>query len=153
MDFLPLKSPCVGVCSYNQEKICLGCFRTKEEISSWKSLNIIEQKKIWNKLFIKKMKEEGSLLIKDPIKRVVAIKCPIKRIVSYDLFVTKIIDNLGLKYLIDDKKDTTKADIIFINKKDFKAEQNNLRTLVSVTKTPKEEELTTKMIYKILHKI
>ena len=28
-------SPCVGVCQYNDEDLCSGCFRTSEEISKW----------------------------------------------------------------------------------------------------------------------
>ena len=28
-------SPCVGVCQYNEEELCSGCFRTAEEISNW----------------------------------------------------------------------------------------------------------------------
>ena len=28
-------SPCVGVCQYNDEEVCQGCFRTSDEITGW----------------------------------------------------------------------------------------------------------------------
>tara|TARA_B100000787_G_C16134409_1_gene268934 strand:- start:78 stop:260 length:183 start_codon:yes stop_codon:yes gene_type:complete len=39
-------SPCVGVCQYNDEDLCSGCFRTSEEISKWFDMTINEKKKI-----------------------------------------------------------------------------------------------------------
>ena len=30
-----IKSPCVGVCSYNLDGFCVGCYRTSEEITKW----------------------------------------------------------------------------------------------------------------------
>ena len=26
------KSPCIGLCTLNKDKVCIGCFRTIEEI-------------------------------------------------------------------------------------------------------------------------
>jgi len=43
-------SPCVGVCQYNDENLCSGCFRTPEEISQWFNLTTEEKKKIINLL-------------------------------------------------------------------------------------------------------
>ena len=31
----PLKSPCVSVCVLNDEDICVGCYRTGNEIAQW----------------------------------------------------------------------------------------------------------------------
>ncbi len=31
----PLKSPCVAICVLDEEDICVGCFRTGNEISHW----------------------------------------------------------------------------------------------------------------------
>ncbi|MBT3827187.1 MAG: DUF1289 domain-containing protein [Nitrosomonadales bacterium] len=28
-------TPCIGVCQYNNEDMCRGCFRTLDEISNW----------------------------------------------------------------------------------------------------------------------
>ena len=30
-----IDSPCVGVCQYNDEELCQGCFRTSYEITAW----------------------------------------------------------------------------------------------------------------------
>ena len=30
-----VNSPCVQICKYNENKICIGCYRSKEEISKW----------------------------------------------------------------------------------------------------------------------
>jgi|TARA_B110000014_G_scaffold257921_1_gene243248 hypothetical protein len=39
-------SPCIGVCQYNDENLCSGCFRTSEEISKWFDMTIDERKKV-----------------------------------------------------------------------------------------------------------
>jgi predicted Fe-S protein YdhL (DUF1289 family) len=31
----PVLSPCVGVCAVDAAGVCLGCFRTLEEIGAW----------------------------------------------------------------------------------------------------------------------
>lgn len=33
----PLPSPCVSICALDEEDICVGCFRTGNEISHWGS--------------------------------------------------------------------------------------------------------------------
>jgi predicted Fe-S protein YdhL (DUF1289 family) len=43
-------SPCVGVCQYNDEDLCSGCFRTSKEISEWSDMTIKDKKKIMNLL-------------------------------------------------------------------------------------------------------
>ena len=43
-------SPCVGVCQYNEEELCSGCFRTSQEISEWSDMTIKDKKKIINLL-------------------------------------------------------------------------------------------------------
>jgi len=43
-------SPCVGVCQYNDEDLCSGCFRTSKEISQWSAMPIKEKKRIINLL-------------------------------------------------------------------------------------------------------
>ena len=30
-----IDSPCVGICQYNDEEVCQGCFRTSDEITAW----------------------------------------------------------------------------------------------------------------------
>lgn len=35
MDEATVKSPCVAVCALDEDDICLGCYRTAEEITDW----------------------------------------------------------------------------------------------------------------------
>ncbi len=43
-------SPCIGVCQYNEEELCSGCFRTSQEISEWSDMTIKDKNKIINLL-------------------------------------------------------------------------------------------------------
>ena len=36
---LPVKSPCIEVCSLNNSDVCIGCYRTANEIIEWFSAN------------------------------------------------------------------------------------------------------------------
>lgn len=43
----PLKSPCVGICVMDTEKdLCTGCYRTAQEITDWKQLDMYEKRAI-----------------------------------------------------------------------------------------------------------
>ena len=35
----PVKSPCIEVCSLNDQDVCIGCYRTADEIIEWFSAN------------------------------------------------------------------------------------------------------------------
>ena len=51
-------SPCINICIIHpQAKICTGCFRTIEEISSWSTKSTLERKEI-----IKALPNRSSLL-------------------------------------------------------------------------------------------
>jgi|TARA_B110000238_G_scaffold183046_1_gene209283 predicted Fe-S protein YdhL (DUF1289 family) len=43
-------SPCVGICQYNKEDLCSGCFRTSKEITQWVDMTLAEKKKVINLL-------------------------------------------------------------------------------------------------------
>ena len=45
-----ISSPCVGVCQYNNEEVCSGCFRTVEEISQWTTISDSEREMIMSQL-------------------------------------------------------------------------------------------------------
>ena len=34
-----LQSPCIDICILNDERICLGCFRTLGEIAQWQQMD------------------------------------------------------------------------------------------------------------------
>ncbi|MEM0910366.1 MAG: DUF1289 domain-containing protein [Pseudomonadota bacterium] len=38
-----IPSPCVRICSLNENDICLGCYRTLDEIISWSASSIDEK--------------------------------------------------------------------------------------------------------------
>lgn len=44
-----VKSPCINICKYNN-KHCIGCYRTIEEISNWTKYTDKEKKKIIKEL-------------------------------------------------------------------------------------------------------
>ena len=35
----PVKSPCIEVCSLSDQDVCIGCYRTANEIIEWFSAN------------------------------------------------------------------------------------------------------------------
>jgi predicted Fe-S protein YdhL (DUF1289 family) len=45
-----IKTPCVGICSYNDNDLCVGCYRNFEEISNWFEMSDDEREKIMNQL-------------------------------------------------------------------------------------------------------
>lgn len=40
----PVQSPCISVCSLNENDICLGCFRDLSEIAGWGQMEDAEKK-------------------------------------------------------------------------------------------------------------
>jgi len=46
----PPESPCVGVCTMDDEGFCMGCFRTLSEIAQWGTLSAEEQWEIVGQL-------------------------------------------------------------------------------------------------------
>ncbi len=45
------ESPCIGVCEFDRGLgVCLGCLRTKEEISGWPSFNAIRKQEVLERL-------------------------------------------------------------------------------------------------------
>ncbi len=41
-----MKSPCIRYCCLNDEDICLGCFRSLDEIKQWQSASNKQRQKI-----------------------------------------------------------------------------------------------------------
>jgi predicted Fe-S protein YdhL (DUF1289 family) len=40
-----VQSPCVSICALDENDICVGCYRTGQEISRWGSMDREEKKK------------------------------------------------------------------------------------------------------------
>lgn len=51
-----IKSPCQLICTYDEEKVCIGCYRSAEEVANWDSYN--EEMKLAVLENIKKRREE-----------------------------------------------------------------------------------------------
>lgn len=44
-------SPCINLCRMDDDdRYCLGCFRTLDEIAAWSDLNVEEKELVWQKL-------------------------------------------------------------------------------------------------------
>ncbi len=41
-----IKSPCIHVCTLDEDKICMGCYRSVEEIRGWFRFSDEEKKKV-----------------------------------------------------------------------------------------------------------
>ena len=39
------KDPCIGICKFD-ERICIGCGRSKEEIKGWKKMDKAEKREV-----------------------------------------------------------------------------------------------------------
>lgn len=45
-----IKSPCTGVCTVADSGLCMGCFRTMEEITAWLAFTETEKRHIIERL-------------------------------------------------------------------------------------------------------
>jgi predicted Fe-S protein YdhL (DUF1289 family) len=52
-------SPCISLCRLNDEDICIGCFRTAEEISSWAYLDNDKKIEIINRCAERETKQNA----------------------------------------------------------------------------------------------
>lgn len=46
----PVRSPCVSVCVLNKQDICVGCYRSGNEISHWGKMDNQEKRQILKKM-------------------------------------------------------------------------------------------------------
>lgn len=42
----PMKSPCVSICLLNDDDVCVGCYRTGEEITEWGAYSNDERREV-----------------------------------------------------------------------------------------------------------
>lgn len=45
-----IKNPCRLICKYDQESICMGCYRTREEVSKWAEYTDEEKLEVYDKI-------------------------------------------------------------------------------------------------------
>lgn len=46
----PVRSPCVSICVLNKQDICVGCYRSGNEISHWGKMSNQEKRQILQKM-------------------------------------------------------------------------------------------------------
>lgn len=44
-----IKSPCINVCKYDEDNVCMGCYRKMEEITGWLFMDNDRKMKILEK--------------------------------------------------------------------------------------------------------
>jgi predicted Fe-S protein YdhL (DUF1289 family) len=55
-----LPSPCISICQIDPtQDLCLGCYRTRDEIASWSRLSEGEQRQLINELQDRRAKATG----------------------------------------------------------------------------------------------
>lgn len=45
-----IKSPCQQICRLDQNQMCVGCGRTKQEIAEWISMTPEQKLEVWQRL-------------------------------------------------------------------------------------------------------
>ncbi|MGK0249033.1 MAG: putative Fe-S protein YdhL (DUF1289 family) [Oleispira sp.] len=45
-----VKSPCVNICCLNEEDVCLGCYRSCDEICKWGAMNNEQRNDVMKKV-------------------------------------------------------------------------------------------------------
>ena len=46
-DIAPMPSPCISICQMDpQADVCLGCYRTRQEIASWSRMSVKAQREL-----------------------------------------------------------------------------------------------------------
>lgn len=57
-DYQPVPSPCIGICTLDDKKVCRGCYRTSEEITYWR-LYSDEERQVINERLRRMALERG----------------------------------------------------------------------------------------------
>jgi predicted Fe-S protein YdhL (DUF1289 family) len=47
---MEVKSPCKLICRYDDNKMCVGCYRTMDEIVNWINYTDHEKLEVWKKI-------------------------------------------------------------------------------------------------------
>ena len=47
---MEIKSPCRQICRYDENKVCVGCYRTMKEIVGWIDYTDKQKLEVWKKI-------------------------------------------------------------------------------------------------------
>jgi len=56
-----VKSPCVAVCALDENDVCIGCYRTGDEIINWGTMDNTQKAEVLEKV-AQREKESGQLM-------------------------------------------------------------------------------------------
>jgi predicted Fe-S protein YdhL (DUF1289 family) len=51
---MSVASPCKLICRYGKEGICVGCYRTREEITEWMIMTDDQKLSVWKNIRLRK---------------------------------------------------------------------------------------------------
>lgn len=57
-----INSPCIKICKLNEDKVCIGCYRTIDEITGWKTFTETEKQSVLTRIKQAMIEEEYKLL-------------------------------------------------------------------------------------------
>jgi predicted Fe-S protein YdhL (DUF1289 family) len=49
-DVTPGRSPCVSICALNDDNVCMGCYRSGEEITQWGAMTEDQRRAVMQKV-------------------------------------------------------------------------------------------------------
>ena len=55
-----IPSPCVDVCVLNADDLCIGCYRTGDEISLWWAMGDAEKKDVYERIKVRERQAVAS---------------------------------------------------------------------------------------------
>jgi hypothetical protein len=55
----PVPSPCIDVCELDDSGLCLGCFRSSDEIMAWPALNSDGKRRILNTIEQRRLRSDA----------------------------------------------------------------------------------------------
>ena len=90
------RSPCRGLCAYDEaEKLCTGCYRTKEDITIWRQADV-EQKQVITQKADERRRKESHWWTKDQLGETFLVPQQLKRIISLVPSQSEFLFDLGL---------------------------------------------------------
>jgi len=55
-----IKSPCQLICTYDTDHVCVGCYRSAEEVANWDSYSDEEKRKVLDDTMKRREEKGGS---------------------------------------------------------------------------------------------
>ena len=49
----PINSPCISICALDDNDVCVGCYRTADEIREWMAMDNVERKEVLKKSMLR----------------------------------------------------------------------------------------------------